>query len=324
MDDHCEKFVDDEENRLEYTTVFKAYEQLVEGELEAGLGREKGAEFSMEEFLAQVGPYLEELAKGKAGPGGDDVAGARTLEVLLTFIHFQEFKDMMLQRKRVKGLAADSAVPDAPDAVVLDEEMEAMVAMAGSQESEWQVLSSQPGLTVERAQDAAGAVFIRTVLLCEGMSVDHAMDMYFNCESGTDGRMERLNWDKQTIWEKVEGAGNEGRFKLGMKLPMVGKLMYDIRVLTRRDFPAPGDASFVYRAVKKDGSLDMKGVCGKGYVKEGAYTKDAATLVTVEELPAMMKYLPRFIVKWMATSFAPKMLFGMKERYIAYRKLGGA
>lgn len=76
MDDHCEKFVDDEENRLEYTTVFKAYEQLVEGELEAGLGREMGAEFSMEEFLAQVGPYLEELAKGKAGPGGDDVAGA--------------------------------------------------------------------------------------------------------------------------------------------------------------------------------------------------------------------------------------------------------
>ena len=38
---HCQKFDDEEENKLEYTTIHKQYEDMVEAEIKAKMGEEK-------------------------------------------------------------------------------------------------------------------------------------------------------------------------------------------------------------------------------------------------------------------------------------------
>lgn len=85
MHEHCHKFEDAEENKLEYTDIFTQYTKLIEGHIERELSsREKG--FNMNAFQ-------ELISKSEAVDG-------EVFDLLLTFTDFLSFKDAMLEAKK--------------------------------------------------------------------------------------------------------------------------------------------------------------------------------------------------------------------------------
>ena len=84
---NCGIFDDTEENKLEYTEIFRQYTELVENSLEAKL-TEKIPGFSMSMF--------ETLLKRR---DEDDINGD-IFDILLSFGDFNEFKQYMLSVKR--------------------------------------------------------------------------------------------------------------------------------------------------------------------------------------------------------------------------------
>ena len=52
---HCNTFVDDDENKLEYTAIHKEYEALVESELQGAIGADK-----LEKIEAGLNAYIKE------------------------------------------------------------------------------------------------------------------------------------------------------------------------------------------------------------------------------------------------------------------------
>lgn len=83
---HCSIFEDSEENKLEYTSLFQSYIDLVETYIERRL-KEVFPGFEMDSFMQQLQQHEQEME-------GSDV-----LEVLLSFGDFSTFKDIMLSYK---------------------------------------------------------------------------------------------------------------------------------------------------------------------------------------------------------------------------------
>lgn len=84
---HCHVFDDVEENKLEYTDIYKQYTDLIEGYIERELSNHDSG-FKMTSFL-------QELATSHA-PGGE------VFDLLLTFTDFLAFKTAMLEVKQSK------------------------------------------------------------------------------------------------------------------------------------------------------------------------------------------------------------------------------
>ena len=85
FEEHCDKFKNDEENRVEYTAVFEDYTALMESTLERKLC-ERIASFDMHSFETQLISRKDEI-------GGD------IFDLLLSFSDFTEFKSMILAHK---------------------------------------------------------------------------------------------------------------------------------------------------------------------------------------------------------------------------------
>ena len=133
---------------------------------------------------------------------------------------------------------------------------------------------------------------------------------------------ERANWDSHGVWEKLEGLEGECH-RITFKMPLVKTFEFRVRTLARRDFPEKGSITAVYRAVKPDGQLDFSPgvVVGKSLLRPAAGSPGTTELIIVEELPALLRYVPRFLVNWMLSSFAPKMIVGQLARYKKYKGL---
>jgi len=82
---YADKFTDDEENKIEYTSIFEEYTRLVEGTLEQKLS-EKLRDFRMADF--------ERLVSGRQDEIDPDM-----FDMLLSFTDFSEFKAQMLAYK---------------------------------------------------------------------------------------------------------------------------------------------------------------------------------------------------------------------------------
>ena len=79
----------------------------------------------------------------------------------------------------------------------------------------------------------------------------------------------------------------------------------------------------MYRAVKPDRQLDFSPgvVVGKSLLRPAVGSPGTTELIIVEELPALLRYVPRFLVNWMLSFFAPKMIVGQLARYKKYEGL---
>mmetsp|Transcript_1846 Transcript_1846/g.5070 ORF Transcript_1846/g.5070 Transcript_1846/m.5070 type:complete len:175 (-) Transcript_1846:180-704(-) len=97
LEEHCLEFEDQEENRLEWTELHRAYVHLCEAHVTACLGGE-----SRVKELAEALPGL--LAQ-EGGLQLDD-ASAESLDFILSLDNFEDFKDSMLARKAVRTIEA--------------------------------------------------------------------------------------------------------------------------------------------------------------------------------------------------------------------------
>lgn len=88
FDEHCEKFSDEEENRVEYTAIFEDYTALMEEVLIRKLS-EKVVGFNMHAFELQLIDRKDEI-------GGD------IFDLLLSFSDFSEFKSLIIAHKLSK------------------------------------------------------------------------------------------------------------------------------------------------------------------------------------------------------------------------------
>jgi ADP-ribosylation factor 2-binding protein len=94
---HCDKFFNDDENRLEYTPLFEHYAALIENFIGEKLA-ERVDGFSMEEF--------QEMLEDRS----DQICGD-IFDLLLSLSDFGEFKDLMLSFKAQKaGGGADKSM----------------------------------------------------------------------------------------------------------------------------------------------------------------------------------------------------------------------
>eukprot|EP01001_Neometanema_parovale_P012371 NODE_8663_length_689_cov_24.681979_g8405_i0.p1 GENE.NODE_8663_length_689_cov_24.681979_g8405_i0~~NODE_8663_length_689_cov_24.681979_g8405_i0.p1 ORF type:complete len:183 (+),score=43.38 NODE_8663_length_689_cov_24.681979_g8405_i0:56-604(+) len=99
LEANCADFTDASENKLAYTTVFKAYNDEIENYLEQRLTAAIPG-FSMEAFMEQL----------KARP--EEIEGV-IVDLLLSFSDFQTFKELMLaQKKRCKSKVAPLSVEE--------------------------------------------------------------------------------------------------------------------------------------------------------------------------------------------------------------------
>ncbi|RXG70497.1 ADP-ribosylation factor-like protein 2-binding protein [Armadillidium vulgare] len=96
FDDHCKMFEDKEENKLEYTSIFENYVDLVEGYLESEL-RERNQDFDMSVFLKEI-----------ESESNKDCIDSEVVDLLTTFSDFSSFKAAMLEAKKAKETVSTS------------------------------------------------------------------------------------------------------------------------------------------------------------------------------------------------------------------------
>ena len=116
-------------------------------------------------------------------------------------------------------------------------------------------------------------------------------------------------------WEDL-GTHHEIR----MKVPLMKPLKYVVKLVVKEDYPEKGSTVFAWRAVNpKTGQLDYSSgaPCGKGVIKDNG-DGDCA-LTSIEELPSMVKYVPKFALNFLITSFTPSMIYGMLRKYKKYK-----
>lgn len=92
---HCDKFFDDDENRLEYMPLFEQYAEIIEGFIAEKLTQQIDG-FSMDEFQEMLDARKDQIC-------GD------IFDLLLSLSDFQEFKDLMLSFKAEKAGGAGGA-----------------------------------------------------------------------------------------------------------------------------------------------------------------------------------------------------------------------
>ena len=87
---NCDKFGMDKENKLEYSTIHKQYEQLIEDQIKSKLGDEK---------FAKVEAGLATFVENNKEPGNQSQEVFAAVELLSSLADFSQFKDLMLQKK---------------------------------------------------------------------------------------------------------------------------------------------------------------------------------------------------------------------------------
>merc|ERR1712091_534158 len=302
VDAHCGVFEPEEENKLEYTALFREYEELVEKELEAGLRREFEEGFDWGEFMTSVPAHVEALMGAArsneiaAAADADADASAQSLDVLLSLSDFSRFKDLMVLRR----LELDGSLARAPP------------------EGGWELVKEVGGIRIETGLQEQGGrrVMLARTTVSVGMPMEEAENFWLNFTP------ERSNWDDHGVWEKLEGLEGECH-RISFRVPLVKTFEFRVKTLERRDFPEPGCVTHVYRAIKPDGELDFTpGVAvGKSVLRPSPARPGNTELVIVEELPSMVRYCPRFLVNWMFTSFVPKMITKKIAKYKQYKGL---
>ena len=85
-------FEEDDENKLEYTSVFESYVQIMEQLIELRI-KQQFSEQEYNEFLADFGANYNTYKQYES----------ETVEILLDFVDFPSFKKTMLEYKKVQG-----------------------------------------------------------------------------------------------------------------------------------------------------------------------------------------------------------------------------
>lgn len=306
VDTHCVYFDDVEENKLEYTTLHNQYTELAEKQIEGRMQEAMGPDFDMATFLEHLPAFITGGAGGVTGADDQEQSNfAMTLEVLQNFHDFLAFKTMMLAKKKSKETAG-SAVSSLD--VMLEADLAAMGQMACDGQA-WELVKKDGWMTMEKMRNSEGE-FIRYAMECE-MSPEHAYDMMLNATP------ERAHWDNMTTNELV----GENLYRMTVKMPMMPQFTFNIKILSRFNFPDAGDITWVYRAFDPaTGNIvtSSGAPVGKGCVRAVPGQPNRCVLHSIEMMPALVGRMPSFLMKWLL-SFTPKVYIKMISNYKKYK-----
>jgi hypothetical protein len=306
VDANCMYFDDVEENKLEYTTLHNQYIELAEKRIEVRMQDMMGPAFDMIAFLMHLPAFIEGGAGGVTGADEKEQSDfAMTLEVLQSFTDFLAFKTMMLAKKKSKETAGRAVSP-------LDVALEADLASIGQMACDgqaWEFVKKDGWTTIEKIKNGDGE-FVRIAIECE-LSPEHAFDMMLNATP------ERAHWDNMTTNELV----GEDLYRMTVKMPMMPQFTFNIKIMTRCNFPNAGDITWVYRAFDPATGNLVTGSgapVGKGCVLAVPGQSNRCVLHSIEAMPSLVGKMPSFLMKWML-SFTPKVYLKQITNYRKYR-----
>jgi hypothetical protein len=306
VDAYCVYFDDVEENKLEYTTLHNQYTELAEKRIEARMQDMMGPTFDMASFLEHLPAFIEGGAAGVTGADDQEQSNfAITLEVLQNFSDFVAFKSMMLAKKKSKETSGRTVTS-------LDVTLEADLMALGKMACDgqpWEIVKREGWMKMEKMKNSEGE-FVRYAIECD-ISPAHAYDMMLNATP------ERSHWDSMTINERV----GENLYRMTIKMPMMPQITFNIKVLTRFNFPNVGDITWVYRAFDPetgDIATSSSTPVGKGCVLAVPGEPNRCVLHNVEMMPALVGRMPSFLMKWLL-SFTPKLYIKIISNYKKYK-----
>merc|ERR1711881_159805 len=113
----------------------------------------------------------------------------------------------------------------------------------------------------------------------------------------------------------------EDLYRMTIKMPMMPQFTFNIKLLSRCDFPSTGDITWVYRAFDPEtGNIDTSSGApvGKGCVLAVPGQPNRCVLHSIEMMPSLVGKMPSFLMKWLL-SFTPKVYIKMIGNYKKYR-----
>lgn len=174
---NCDKFDMEEENKLEYTTIHKQYEQMIEDQIKAKLGDEKMAK--VEAGLAEF------VSNNSADKTTKEVYDA--IELLTSLGDFDQFKQLMLEQKSLKNQTGDTGLQMIDKGVMtpdsIPEFMEKLTTLRNEAKASdgWVQLVDKPKLAAWTMQSEQGDTLMRSTI-----KVDLAPRLMFECMYSTE------------------------------------------------------------------------------------------------------------------------------------------
>ncbi|KAL9655639.1 hypothetical protein ABK040_002302 [Willaertia magna] len=96
---YCEVFVEGDENKLEYTTIFNEYQQIIEKYLDQSL-HNKIEGYDMNQFISILEKIESKKKQDNNRSDFDNDFSGEVFDMLLSFTDFVEFKELMLSYKK--------------------------------------------------------------------------------------------------------------------------------------------------------------------------------------------------------------------------------
>eukprot|EP00929_Paragymnodinium_shiwhaense_P096147 TRINITY_DN5767_c0_g1_i1.p1 TRINITY_DN5767_c0_g1~~TRINITY_DN5767_c0_g1_i1.p1 ORF type:complete len:341 (+),score=76.42 TRINITY_DN5767_c0_g1_i1:87-1109(+) len=306
---HCKDF-EPAGVKPEYETLHKEFGDLVRGKLKHGVQERLGPvgpQFDVEKFLEDLSPFVE------AGAGGTEDSAETdfvfTLKVCSCVNDFELFRDFMLEKKAKLSETPPDVVVEPVD-VVLHQDI-GHVAHLMTEGLAWESVRSDDQLLIQRTSQDLGEVIVRFAMKTD-LPVQESYDMLMNATE------ERKLWDSFTEIEKVEND----RYKMSMKLPMVPKITFDVKMLVKHDFPNNGDITWAYRAYDPETNTLVTALGapqGKGCIIAAAKDAPNSTIHSIEVMPKFIARLPNFVGRWML-SISGWYLQRVLAKYKEYKK----
>jgi hypothetical protein len=229
---HCGTFENTEENKFEYTTIFKEFQVMVDQHLEARLVAE-GVDLAS--FLAALPDYMNL-------EGAHQQTGA-IFDLLLAFTDFPAFKDFMLQRKKTLINAnSDPAASVAdrmqalPDALQANLELMKILEDGGNEDG-WECMADKGWIQTYRKPDPESPIHMSRCFAKVNMPSEALIAIFMDpCKKTT--------WDKEVLSCEVIGGGGYAAdgyvVRQIVKIPLCTprELLWRWQVV--QDFPEPG------------------------------------------------------------------------------------
>lgn len=228
---HCEKFDDCEENKFEYTTIFKEFQITVDQHLEARLIAE-GVDLAA--FLAHLPAYMN-LPEAHARTGA-------IFDLLLAFTDFAAFKDLMLQKKKSLVMAGSDPAAAVADPVQmlpgLQDSLElTKILEDGGKEDGWELMADKGWIQTYRKADPDSPINMSRCFAKVNMPAEALFSIFMD-------PWKKTTWDNEVqSCEVIGGSGYETDgyvVRQIVKIPLctARELLWRWQIV--RDFPEPG------------------------------------------------------------------------------------
>uniref|UniRef100_A0A7S0V2Q6 ADP-ribosylation factor-like protein 2-binding protein n=1 Tax=Hemiselmis tepida TaxID=464990 RepID=A0A7S0V2Q6_9CRYP len=325
---HCDKFSDDDENKLEYTEIFEEYVGFVEEAIEGGM-KDKSGDFSMEQLMEALPDYVEKAGKADDVTQQAQEGAAKAIDLLLGLAEFQSLKATMLlaQRDKAEGKDGNSgalfAVSVEDGAAGTD--LGGLITASGDhfeRNEGWSRLCDRSWLVIERKEVKINgkdhSLMKSTVTL--DLPITQARTVILDFTERRRGWDDRFNG--VVLHKRFPGRGINQIITLKQKMPYMFKMMgvpdsFTVRMIERIDFPFKGD--FYHITAPWDLQKDTIDANNKWLeAKAGvlrAHPTDPNKTIFIGTSTNKLNWVPDWVVSALMTTMMPKMILSLVDKF---------